>query len=78
MRTLDLQAYGHKHALSLINLDKAGLLSAQPGGVSAGNYAVLRKRLHLTQVSNCFAINISNHEFGLNLCLFNFLLRALF
>lgn len=44
-RRLILQSYGYKHLLSLVNLEKLGLLAPQ---VSSRNYAVLRKRLNLT------------------------------
>ena len=40
-----MQSYGYKHTLTLYNLDKLGLLTAQ---TSTRNYAVLRKRLKLT------------------------------
>lgn len=49
-RKLVLQAYGHHHLLSLMNLEKAGLLTKQQtGGGNSASYAVLRKRLNLTQ-----------------------------
>ena len=50
-RKMILQVYGHRHILSLINLEKAGLLTSQGSGTSANstNYAVLRRRLNLTQ-----------------------------
>ena len=47
-----LQVYGHSHLLSLINLEKAGLLTFQGSTGSSShstNYAVLRRRLNLTQ-----------------------------
>ncbi len=50
-RRLFLQAYGHPHLASLISLEKAGLLTAQnnSNASASNNYAVLRKRLNLTQ-----------------------------
>ena len=33
----------------MLNLEKSGLLATQQGGAASSNYAVLRKRLHLTQ-----------------------------
>jgi len=50
-RKMILHAYGHRHLLSLINLEKAGLLTSQGAGNSGNstNYAVLRRRLNLTQ-----------------------------
>jgi len=48
-KRLCLQSYGHSHLLTLLNLEKSGLLTAQPAsGGSSSNYAVLRKRLNLT------------------------------
>lgn len=58
-----LQQYGPTHLLSLLNLDKVGLLTthgvnggggggangSSSSGATASNYAVLRKRLNLTQ-----------------------------
>lgn len=50
-RKLILHAYGHRHLMSIINLDKSGLLTTQGSGNSGNstNYAVLRRRLNLTQ-----------------------------
>jgi len=50
-RKMIMHAYGHRHLLSLINLEKAGLLTSQGAGNSGNstNYAVLRRRLNLTQ-----------------------------
>jgi len=50
-RKLILHAYGHRHLMSIINLDKSGLLITQGSGNSGNstNYAVLRRRLNLTQ-----------------------------
>ena len=50
-RKMILQVYGYRHLLSLINLERAGLLTAQGSGGAGNstNYAVLRRRLALTQ-----------------------------
>jgi len=48
-KRLCLQGYGHSHLLTLLNLERSGLLTQQPStGGSSSNYAVLRKRLTLT------------------------------
>lgn len=44
-KELVCEAYGHKHMITLQNLEKVGLLTAQSAN---RNYAVLRKRLNLT------------------------------
>lgn len=50
-RKMILHVYGHRHLLSLINLEKSGLLTSQDSRSSgnSSNYAVLRRRLNLTQ-----------------------------
>jgi hypothetical protein len=50
-RKVLLQAYGHVHLTSLINLERAGLLCVNNSTSATGgsSYAVLRKRLNLTQ-----------------------------
>ena len=48
-RKLILQAYGHKHLTSLINLEKAKLLYHNASPSASSPYSILRKRLNLTQ-----------------------------
>lgn len=48
-RKLILQAYGHAHLTSLINLEKAGLLFHNNNPGASSPYSILRKRLNLTQ-----------------------------
>lgn len=48
-RKLILQAYGHAHMTSLINLEKSKLLFSNSNASATSNYSVLRKRLNLTQ-----------------------------
>ncbi|XP_040573210.1 vacuolar protein sorting-associated protein 33A [Lepeophtheirus salmonis] len=47
-RKLILQNYGYQHLLSLLNLEKAGLLYPMVNGSNKSNYVVLRKKLNLT------------------------------
>ena len=48
-RKLILQAYGHVHLPSLINLEKSKLLYHNPSPSASSPYSILRKRLNLTQ-----------------------------
>ena len=48
-RKLILQAYGHAHLTSLINLEKSKLLYHNPSTSASSPYSILRKRLNLTQ-----------------------------
>jgi len=48
-RKLILQAYGHVHLTSLINLEKSKLLYHNPSPSASSPYSILRKRLNLTQ-----------------------------
>ena len=48
-RKLFLQAYGHVHLTSLINLEKSKLLCCSNSTSASSIYSILRKRLELTQ-----------------------------
>ena len=47
-KRLCLQSYGHSHLLTLLNLEKSGLLTSQSSSSGGSNYQQLRKMLGLT------------------------------